>query len=55
MSTGFCEKNVRKIKCKLKNTVLWEIKNNRKIRKIKRKINTMSQNLKYKYNQKNEI
>ena len=48
MSTGFCEKNVRKIKCKLKNRVLWEIKRNRKIKKIKIKINKMSSNLKYK-------
>ena len=42
VSTGIFKKNVKKIKCKLKNKVLWEIKNNRKIRKIKRKINKMS-------------
>ena len=55
MSTGFCKKNVRKIKMKLKITVLWEIKIIEKIKKIKRNINTMSSNFKYNQNQKNKI
>ena len=47
MSTGFFKKKVRKIKLKLKITVLWEIKIIEKIKKIKININTMSSNLKY--------
>ena len=47
MSTGFFKKNVRKIKLKLKITVLWEIKIIEKIKKIKININIMSSNLKY--------
>ena len=47
MSTGFCKKKVRKIKFKIKITVLWEIKKIRKIKKIKININKMSSNIKY--------
>ena len=46
---------IKKIKLKLKITVLWEIKIIEKIKKIKRNINKMSSNLKYNENQKNKI
>ena len=47
MSTWFFIKKVRKIKIKYKNTVSYEIKKIKIIKKIKRKINTVSSKINF--------